>query len=128
MIGVHIRRTDNIDAIERSPTSAIIAAAERRLAAVPGAGIFLATDDDEEERAMIDRFGEQIVLNRKTSRNRKDPQAIEEALIDMMCLARTLYIIGCSGSSFSAVAATYGGIDLEQIGQVTTFLPGEVAF
>lgn len=112
MAGVHIRRTDNIFSVAESPTEKFHEALAAELRTEPETGFFLATDDDDEEAAITARFGDQVSIHRKSSRDRGDPEAIVEALVDFVCLARTRKIIGSYGSSFSREAAKFGGIPL----------------
>lgn len=110
-IGVHIRRTDHVDSIAASPTwafeSLMTAARERGDAR----SFFLATDDAAEEAHLSTRYA--IRTYPKRSRDRREVEAIQDAVVDLFCLARTARIIGSCGSTFSYVAALLGDKPLD---------------
>ncbi|WP_176083679.1 hypothetical protein [Martelella sp. HB161492] len=112
MLGVHVRRTDHVHAIRHSPLEAFIAEVDRKIAKEGFTGLFLATDDDAAEQAILGRYPAAVIY-RKRSRDRNDPAAIEDALVDFICLSRTAAILGSAGSSFSEEAATLGAVTLE---------------
>lgn len=120
MIGVHLRRADyqTFDARAAGGTSMALTAVDRFLGAWPDAGILLCTDDGgidtftgqaartEGVRAAFQvRYGERVVFTRPRSLDRRDPAAIQDALVDLLLLRATDCIIGTQGSSFSAMAA-----------------------
>lgn len=108
MIGIHIRRGDNQRSIAESPTALFIDAVERELARNPSARFFLATDSPADEKALTDRFGSRIVVNRDKDLRRYSSRGIQDALIDLLCLSRCDTIYGSFWSSFSETAAAYG--------------------
>ena len=112
IVGVHIRRTDNKLAIAHSPTSKIVQIIEQTLEGLPDAGIFLATDDEREEAALRQAYPDRLCVRSKKSRNRWHSNAIQDALIDLVCLSRTTHIVGSAGSSFSSVASVLGNTPL----------------
>ena len=61
MIGVHIRRTDNVTAIGKSGTDAFIRAMKAEIAADPEVRFFLATDEKKEEAILREHFGESFL-------------------------------------------------------------------
>ena len=61
-IGLHIRRTDNANAVKYSPTSLFFAKVEEELKANPQIKFYLATDDPNEEKAFIEKFGESVLI------------------------------------------------------------------
>lgn len=111
-VGMHIRRTDNIDSIRKSPTYLFVEAGERELAAHPNLTIFLATDSEEVKKEMRQAFaGRIITANEEASRD--SVEGIRAGLADMWLLSRTCKIYGSAGSSFSEMAARVGGIRLQ---------------
>lgn len=126
MIGVHLRRGDfhGARADVCGNTEAALGEVGRALAANPNAGIFLATDDGartfgegavvhEGVRAIMRRrFGERVVFTTPRSLDRDTPEAIEDALVDLLLLRRTDAIIGTAMSSFSELAAFGRGVPL----------------
>lgn len=62
-IGLHIRRTDHVGAIEKSPLSLFIDKMNEEIALNNETNFFLATDDKETEKELIKLFGERIKIN-----------------------------------------------------------------
>ena len=111
-IGMHIRRTDNVDSIRRSPLELFMEAGQRELATHTDLTIFLATDSEEVKHEMRSAFGDRVVTSdHEASRDSVD--GIREGLADMWSLSRTQRIYGSAGSSFSVMAARVGGTPLE---------------
>jgi len=120
MIGVHLRRADYqvFDARAAGSTSMALAAIDRYLASWPDSGILLCTDDggidtftgeaastQGVQAALLARYGDRVVTTRPRSLDRREPAAIQDALVDLLLLRVTDCIIGTQGSSFSAMAA-----------------------
>lgn len=120
MIGVHLRRADYqvFDARAAGSTSMALAATDRYLATWPDAAILLCTDDggidtftgeaaitQGVQAAFRDRYGDRLVTTQPRSLDRREPGAIQDALVDLLLLRLTDCIIGTQGSSFSAMAA-----------------------
>jgi len=110
-IGLHIRRTDNANAVKYSPTSLFYAKVEEELKVNPQMKFYLATDDPNEEKTFIDRFGESIIIYQKHSLDRNNPIAIKDALVDLYNLSHCSKIFGSYWSSFSDTAALWSGIE-----------------
>jgi len=111
-IGVHIRRTDHKKAIEKSPTPLFVKAMQDELTKNPSTLFFLATDDPNEEDFIRLTFPGKILTFPKRSLSRNKAESIQDALVDLMCLARTKKIIGSYYSSFSKTAEQLGKIPL----------------
>jgi len=107
-IGMHIRRTDNIDSIQQSPTELFVEAGRQEQAEHPDLTIFLATDSEEVKRLMHREFGDRIITSANKA-SRDSVQGIREGLADMWTLSRTNRIYGSAGSSFSVMASRVGG-------------------
>lgn len=110
-IGMHIRRTDNRESTECSPTGMFIDAGRRELAAHPDMMIYLATDSEEVKREMRDVFGERIITP-SAAAERGNAEGIRMAVAEMWALAATRRIYGSAGSSYSTMAASVGGTEL----------------
>lgn len=108
--GVHIRRTDNRNAIRYSPTHAFIAAIRDRIAVEPHADFFLTTDCLETEEEIRAQFGERIIT-RPHDTTRASTRGMRDAVVDMFLLSRTRHIFGSYYSTFSETAASLGGIE-----------------
>jgi hypothetical protein len=111
-IGIHIRRTDNRKAIEYSPTEFFLAAIERLAHDDPQATFFLATDEPQEEKRILEAFPGRVIIHKKRSFRRNEAAAIQDALIDLYTLSKCKKIIGSYWSSFSDVARALGNAEL----------------
>lgn len=113
-VGVHIRRTDHRKAIEQSPTEAFLKAMD----AYPvETTFFLATDDPAERALVAKRYPGRIVGVHATHYRRDILEGVQEAFAEFMQLAQCSKIIGSAASSFSEMAAAYGGCRLHTITQ-----------
>ena len=112
IIGVHIRRTDNVVAIKESSLDLFISKIRLDLARDPDMYFFLATDDPNVENELISLFKTRIICtNKKFTRSSRD--GIIGAMVDLYCLAATTKIYGSYWSSFSSVAASIGNVPLQ---------------
>src|SRR5262249_49803631 len=119
MIGVHLRRGDiyrySPEALEN--TRGAMAQVDAYLREAPDAGILLCTDDGAKDPATMiltpkenvgeklrRRYGGRVVMTTPRSLARDCPEAIQDALVDLLLLRSTDYIVGTSASSFSAMA------------------------
>ena len=114
VVGVHIRRTDNLQSIKNSPDEVFIREMERMLSVRPETGFYLATDSDEVKARFGREFGDKVYCSRQTA-VRDTLEGIKEAAIEMFTLAGTEEIIGSYFSSFSEAAAMLGNIPLRQL-------------
>ena len=110
-IGMHIRRTDNIDSIRNSPIEKFLDTADRELAETPSTTIYLATDDEPTKHIFRQRYG-QHVITPEAQASRQSLEGIRDGIVDMWALASTDIIYGSCGSSFSKMASSIGGIDV----------------
>lgn len=120
MIGVHLRRADLrfLAPSATANTACAMRIVDEYLTACPDAGILLCTDDgaiDQNSGAALSvegvrhkflrRYGDRIVYTTPRSLDRRDPVAIQDALVDLWLLRQTDYLVGTVGSSFSEMAA-----------------------
>ena len=110
-IGVHIRRTDNKNSCEFSPTELFIEQMRKEVSSNPAGCFYLSTDDADEERKLKEIFGERIIVYPKRSLDRNTLQGQEDALIDLHNLSCCKKILASYYSSFSTVAAEWGKIE-----------------
>lgn len=120
MIGVHLRRGDFTaargDVVDnlKPACDAVDAFLER----APDAGILLCTDDGAPHphsghtppaqgiRAVFSqRYGERVVSPVPRSLDRREPEAIQDALVELELLRATQWVVGTEGSTFSRLAA-----------------------
>lgn len=113
-IGIHIRRTDNSEAIAKSPTKLFIERIREELEATPTAKFYLATDDEGVKEELRMQFGCNIISSpMKATRNSMD--GVKEALVEMLCLSLCSKIYGSYWSSYSEAAALLGNVPLVQL-------------
>ncbi|GAF04931.1 O-fucosyltransferase family protein [Saccharicrinis fermentans] len=86
-------------------------AIEKQLALDPNVKFFLATDDKDIKKELLEKYPKHIFTN-ETPLSRNSAEGIKGALVDFLCLSNAKLIIGSSSSSFSSEAANYGNIDL----------------
>jgi hypothetical protein len=113
-LGVHIRRSDNANAIRHSPSAGFHAVIDQAIAAQPALTIYLATDSADEQRTIEARYPGRVLCPPKTL-DRNSEAGIIDALVDLYTLAATQRIVGSHFSSFSEVAAEVRGTPLEQV-------------
>jgi hypothetical protein len=110
-IGLHIRRSDNSEAILNSPIYLFEKEVEKEIKNNNNIKFFLATDDMDVKSKLKHDFPNHIISNdHKINRNSSD--GIKNALIDFLCLSKSNKIIGSSDSSFTFEAANYGRTNL----------------
>lgn len=111
IIGVHLRRTDNIFAIRESPTSLFIDKMKGEIENDPGVSFYVATDSLEELNNLIAIFGDRIYFQKDCIRNRTTIPGMECAVLDLYALGVTNNIWGSYWSVYSYTAARIGGKD-----------------
>jgi hypothetical protein len=107
-VGVHIRRTDSIPAIEQSPTEAFLT----KLRTYPETTqLFVASDDDTERAALRAAFPGRVYTV-ATQLERTSAEGCVQGWIELLLLAESTELVGSFYSSFSEIAAAYGGCPL----------------
>jgi hypothetical protein len=107
LVGVHIRRTDQVRSIAESPTESFVQCMEKEIANQPQTLFYLATDSWEEEETLKKLFGSRIIANDDRNLDRNSSEGIIDALTDLVCLSETQKLYGSYWSSFSDTAAVY---------------------
>jgi len=122
MIGVHLRRGDMVTARPHRVGNlrAALQVVDRWLEQEPEAGILLCTDDGANDHRGLQeirregirdefgkRYGSRVVSTQPRSLDRNQPEAIEDALVDLWLLRKTDLFVGTAGSTFSEMAV-YG--------------------
>ncbi|MGB4205298.1 MAG: hypothetical protein WBJ84_06720 [Bacteroidales bacterium] len=69
---------------------------------------FLSADLEMIYEALTDKFGKNIVFNKRTSFDRSKEQQ-QSALLDLYCLSKTKIIYGSAWSAFTEIASRIGG-------------------
>jgi hypothetical protein len=112
LVGVHIRRTDNAKAIAESPTAAFVVLMD----AYPPETRFVVATDDAAERAFFEsRYGGDRVITVAEVLNRSSTLGGIDAFLDFLALSKCQEILGSFNSSFSELAAAYGGCPLKVV-------------
>lgn len=112
MIGVHIRRTDNIASIKSSPIDVFIHLMQLEIEKEDTVKFYVASDEEEVKKELQDKFpGRVITLMDDTSRD--SLEGMKFAVVDLFCLSKTKKILGSVASSYSQIAAEIGGIKIE---------------
>ncbi|MDR1632106.1 MAG: hypothetical protein LBR97_04400 [Dysgonamonadaceae bacterium] len=110
IVGLHIRRTDSIYAIEHNPTEMFITAIESEIQRDPSVKFYLASDSMEEKEHLLHLYGNRIITSRrKVVRNTET--GIIDAFVEMNVLSRTNKIYA-SNSTFSHIAARLSGTNV----------------
>ena len=125
MIGVHLRRADMrfLYPLSATNTDSAMAAVDAYLDCSPDAGVLLCTDDGAVNQhsgqtlateglhtKFVQRYGERVVYTCPRSLDRREPAAIQDAVVDLWLLRKTDYFVGTAASSFSEMAALGRGI------------------
>lgn len=114
IIGVHIRRTDNIVSINGSPTEAFVNRMKEEIQKNGDTTFYLATDSEEEKENMKKIFGERIITS-SFKADCNSARGIKNAVVEMYILSSTTRILGSAGISYSIIASKIGNIPYEAI-------------
>lgn len=112
VIGVHVRRGDNVWSIEQSPLQLFYEKLDLEIDNNERTIIYLATDSEEVKVKMKERYGQRVSFQ-ANSADRSSVSGIQDGIVDMYTLAKTKKIYGSFQSSFSEMAAQISGIPLE---------------
>lgn len=107
-IGIHIRSTDHITSLKKSPFYLFENKIDEEIRINPEANFFLATDNEEYQNRLVQKFGNDKILFHTKEFRRDTTKGITDAVVDMFCLSRTSKIYGSYYSSFSYVAGRIG--------------------
>ena len=112
MIGIHIRRNDNLDSIRYSPLSLFLKKIEYEISINQSVQFYLSTDDSNIANSLCAIFPNNMLYNKKEL-DRNTESGIIYAYLDMLYLATTVKIYGSYFSSFSEMASKIGNVELE---------------
>ena len=113
-IGLHIRRSDNLQSIKHSPDYLFQSKIDEILNADPTTKFYLASDN-EETKSMFRNKYPGIIFTSASPAVRNSKEGIIDAVVEMTILSRTRQIFGSFYSSYSEAAATLGGVPLQQL-------------
>lgn len=112
VIGMHIRRTDNIESIRKSPLELFTNAIDHEIKMDPTVSFFVASDSLEEKQKLKDLYGDRVCTSMEQT-TRATEKGIIDAFVELYILSKTNKIYGSSHSTFSMLAAQLSGIELE---------------
>jgi hypothetical protein len=119
IVGLHARREDNIWSNAYCFDDDFVRAAGAALLRRPGAKLFVATDSAVTENRLSREFGDTCVTYPVRSFDRGGSwQAIQDAFVVMLLLAKTQLIIRSCSSTFSQCAAWFGRVPTIEIGEL----------
>ena len=110
-IGLHIRRTDHLQAIDESPLELFTNVVDQEAGQHSDLRIYLATDDEATKQHFFDRYGDRVITS-PAEATRESTDGIRDALVEMYALSRTRHIYGSAGSTFSPIAACLGDVPI----------------
>lgn len=119
-IGVHIRRTDNVIAIEKSPTELFIRRMQEEIRQNQDAQFYLATDSEQEKKTLGEMFKGRITTSPFRA-DRNSVEGMQEAVVELYTLAATTHIIGSTGSTYARTAARIGKIEYEYVSKEASY-------
>ncbi len=111
-VGVHIRRTDNQKAIRASPTPAFVVAMQSYPVTQK---FYVATDDEVEREFLVQLFGAERIKFAANNLDRNHPVGAFDSMVDFVALSMCREVLGSVVSSFSEMAAAYGGTPLKLV-------------
>lgn len=114
IIGLHIRRTDNIIAIQHSPLYLFKNVIDEEIKKNNDIKFYLATDSESVKQEIKNIYGNRIITSSQQA-SRKTESGIIDALTEMLILSKCDKIYGSYWSSFSEAAALLGNIHLIQL-------------
>jgi len=112
-IGVHIRRTDNVWAIENSPLQLFEEKMKKELENNKDVNFYLCSDDDEVKQYFQNDFWRDKVKMPSGFVSRNTEEGVIQAACELFALSKTQKIIGSYWSSFGEIAAKLGNIEIE---------------
>lgn len=112
IIGIHIRRTDNVHSIQNSPSELFYKTLDSEIELDKTVKFYVATDSEIELERLIQKYKERIIYQKECIRSRITDDGMRSAVIDLFLLAKTTKIIGSDWSAFSTAAARLGKITL----------------
>lgn len=103
IVGVHIRRTDHQLAISRSTDDLFDQIISNEISS--GKCVYVSTDDTAVKKNLKTKYGDKIITYENVVLDRKSSSGMQDAVIEMLCLALCEKIYGSYGSTFSNVAS-----------------------
>lgn len=115
ILGVHVRQGDNLWANLHVPVPAFFPIVDSLLQSHEG--LFLATDCPQARSRFMARYGTKVMVFPCRSLDRGSRiEAVQDALVDMLLLARTRQIVRTASSTFSQCASWWGNVPTVEVG------------
>lgn len=109
IIGIHIRRTDNVLSINRSPLDLYIKVMNDSIKNESNIKFYVASDSKEEKEKLKTIFRDKVYSLDCIS-NRNSKEGIVDAIIELYLLSSTKKIYGSFASTYSTLAADLSNI------------------
>lgn len=113
-LGVHVRRTDHVDAIAESPLELFFGKLDAEVDRHADTCIYVASDSEEVKAAMKARYGRRLLCSDKPA-DRTSQGGIDDGVVELFALSHTDKIYGSYLSSFSDIASELGDVPLEVV-------------
>jgi len=110
-IGVHIRRGDYMHgeySYREMPITSFINIMDRQIKNNAKTDFFLTTDCSATEALFKKKYKKKLFTYKKQSFSRQEKKGLHDALVDLLLLSKTSYIIGSYLSTFTEVAWWFG--------------------
>jgi len=124
MVGIHCRRNEFMLSSEKSKSTndLFFKRIDEIIAQNKDVRFFLATDSKKTEEEFFSRYMGRIITYPKLCLDREKPEAIIEAMIDLLLLSKCNHILGSYLSTYSEMAWWFGNCNaqFEEIGKPKT--------
>ena len=114
-IGVHIRRTDHQQVIDKTPIEKFIETMNKEISLAPKTKFFVASDSAEVKSELTNIYKDRIITYTNENAVRSSVDGMINAMVDLYSLANTSKIIGTGISTFTLMASEIKGIELIEI-------------
>lgn len=104
-VGVHIRRTDNVNSINNSKIELFYEKINTLFMENPDAKVFLCTDDIKTKEEIIAKWGRERIITYNSTLSRNSYKGIRDAVVELFTLASTDVIWGSYFSSYTEIAS-----------------------
>jgi hypothetical protein len=112
IVGVHIRRGDHKKCIKQHSERDFFRSMDNELLRNPGIQFFISTDSNELKVRLMEHFGKAAICQ-IAELKRDSLKGMQDAVVDLWCLASTTRILGSRFSSYSDLAAELGNLELQ---------------
>jgi len=112
-IGIHIRRTDNIESIKYSPTRLFVEMLNKEIEKDENVKFYVASDSIKEKEYLTNLYGDRIITSMEETA-RDTEEGIINAFVEMNILSRTNKFYG-GYSSFAQISAALSDVNFIQL-------------